>query len=59
MPDRQHPVLGGEPRPSCRCRRYSAGLDVTARATNIEEEGVYIDNFKIVDQGTLLRGGAG
>ena len=25
-----HSVLGGEPRPSCRCRRHRAGLDVAA-----------------------------
>lgn len=27
---------------------------MTPRATNIEEEGVYIDNFKLVDQGRFL-----
>ena len=39
---------------------------ISPRATTIEEEGVYIDNFKLVDRGrfrerelyTLLTGGA-
>ncbi len=29
---------------------------MTPRATNIEEEGVYIDNFKLVDRGRFLEG---
>ncbi len=27
---------------------------MTPRATHIDEEGVYIDNFKLVDQGRFL-----
>ena len=31
---------------------------MSPRATTIDEEGVYIDNFKLVDEGPLPRGGA-
>ena len=46
----ENPVLGGFARPSRRHRRHCARLDVAHRDHD-RQEGIYIDNFKLVDRG--------
>ena len=44
-------LLGRVARPPCRRRRHRARVDDPARATRIEQEGVLIDNLRVVDGG--------
>ena len=47
-------LLHRRARPSCRHRRHHAGLDA-ARQHGIDEEGVLIENFLLVENGRLRR----
>ena len=49
---KEYPVLGRLARPSCRYRRHCARLDVADRHHD-REEGIYIDNFKLVERGNF------
>ena len=48
----RNPLLVRLARPPCRCRRHRARLDDPARHT-VDEEGVLIDNFRIVSKGVF------
>jgi hypothetical protein len=48
------PVLRRLARPPCRYRRHGAGFDDAARH-HVDEEGVLIDNFKLVENGRSAR----
>ena len=48
--DGRNPVLGGFARPSRRVGGVSPG-SMSPNATTIEQEGVYMDNFRLVERG--------
>ena len=48
--ERRDLLLYGQPRPSCRYRRHHPGLHA-ARSRTVEEEGVLIDDFLLVEGG--------